>query len=390
MQSLLNSYRILLELTPMSFFRNFHSEINWDNRLIGILGAKGVGKSTLILQHIKQMDSRDESLYVQADDWYFSSHRLFDLAYDFLKKGGKYLYIDEIHKYRGWSFEIKQIYDQLPLLKVVYSGSSILDLDKGGADLSRRTIEYIMPGLSFREYLNLANGWNLRKATLNEILQGNVDFPFEKERPLKYFKDYQKSGYYPFFMEPEYQLRLRRVIMTSVEQDIPKYAEMSLAAASNLKKLMYVLAQNVPYKPNYSELERDLGISRNLLPDYIEYLAKSKMINVLKEKANGIKILQKVEKLYLNNPNMAYALSEAEPNIGNVRETLFFTWMKEKFNVTASPVSDFEIEGKTFEVGGKNKKKKQIQKVSEGYIVKDDIEYAYENIVPLWMFGFIY
>lgn len=390
MQSLYNSFRTLLEQTPMSFFRTLHLEINWNNRLIGILGQKGVGKSTLLLQHIKQYDSLDKTLYVQADDFYFSTHRLFELASDFYKKGGERLYIDEIHKYKEWSTEIKQIYDQIPSLSVVYSGSSILDLEKGGGDLSRRTIEYYMPGLSFREYLNISQGWNLKKSSLEDILKGNVDFPYKEERPIRHFQQYLKIGYYPFFREDDFLIRLKRVIRTTIETDLPKYAEMSVASAEKLKKLLYVIAQCVPFKPNYSELERNLDISRNTLPNYIEYLEKAQLISPLRENASGDALLRKMEKLYLNNTNVAYALSDTEPNVGNLRETVFFSWVREKYQVTSSRISDFEVEGKTFEVGGRSKGKKQIKDAEEGYIVKDDIEYVFGNIIPLWMFGFVY
>ncbi len=374
----------------MNFFRSFHETINWDNRLIGLLGPKGVGKSTLLLQHIQKAHDIGESLYVQADDFYFTTHRLFDLAYSFFANGGRFLYIDEIHKYKGWSTEIKQIYDQLPLLHVVYSGSSLLDLEKGGADLSRRTREYKMFGLSFREYLNLSMGWNLKVATLDEVLAGKVDFPYGEHRPLKYFKMYIRNGYYPFFSEPDYLPKLQIVIMTTVEEDIPRYAEMSISSREQLKKLMYVLSQSVPYKPNYSELERDLGIPRNSLPDYIAYLEKARLLSALREKTKGNSVMRKIDKIYLDNPNMAYALSDAEPDLGNMRETVFMAWLKDLYPLTTSPISDFEMNGRTFELGGKKKGKKQIESATEGYVVKDDIEYAYQNIIPLWMFGFVY
>ncbi len=390
MQTLITLFRQRLELTPMSFFRSFHQQINWNCRLIGILGQKGVGKSTLILQHIKQNDKLAETLYVSADDMYFSSHSLFELAYAFSSKGGKNLYIDEIHKYKGWSQQIKQIYDQLPLLKVVYSGSSILDLERGGGDLSRRTVEYHLPVLSFREYLNLRNGWELKSASLDEILQGKVDFPYGEHRPLKYFEEYKQYGCYPFFNEPEFAIRLRRVINTTVEFDIPKFAEMTLASTDKLKKLMYYISQSVPVKLNYSQMERDLGLDRNELPKYIEYLEKAELVAALRMKANGDSILRKMDKLYLENSNMLWVLGGNDSNVGNIRETLFLCWMKRAFKVYESPVSDFELEGKTFEIGGKSKGKKQIVSAEEGYIVKDDIEYAYENQIPLWMFGFIY
>ena len=390
MESLIASYRQKLEMTPMSFFRDFHREINWECRIIGILGQKGVGKSTLLLQHIKQCEDIGTTLYVTADDLYFTAHTLIDTAKKFYAEGGRTLYIDEIHKYPGWSTHVKMMYDQIPLLKVIYSGSSILDLKKGGADLSRRVIEYKMPVWSFREYLNLKMGWNLKKATLDEILKGNVDFPYGEHRPLAYFKEYIKSGCYPFFNEPEFLARLRQVITTTVELDIPKYAEMTVAATDKLKKLMYYVAQSVPVKINYSDMERDLGIPRNSLPEYLAYLEKAELVSTLKMKASGDAILRKMDKLYLQNPNAMYALSDSEPNVGNVRETLFLCWMKQTCKVEESPISDFEIDGKTFEVGGRSKGKKQITEAKEGYVVADDTEYVFGNKIPLWMFGFIY
>lgn len=391
MDTLLQTYRIRLDLTPVDYVRSFHETINWKNRLIGILGQKGVGKSTMILQHIKLYDNIDESLYVQADDFYFAGHRIYDLALAFFQHGGKKLYIDEIHKYRGWTTEIKMIYDQLPLLKVVYSGSSILDLKKGAkADLSRRTIEYTMPVLSFREYLNISQGWNLKPSSLEEILAGKVDFPYGEHRPIKFFQEYLQCGCYPYFMEDDFLIKLKQAINATVEDDIPKYAEMTVAAAVKLKKLMYMLAQSVPYKPNHTILARDLDISRNILPDYIEYLEKSGLFNALREKSTGDGILQKVEKLYLDNSNIIYALGLDKADEGTIRETMFLTWMKEKYIVNSSKISDFEIEDMTFEVGGKNKKGKQLKEAVKGYIVKDNIEYVAGKNIPIWMFGFVY
>lgn len=390
METLYQSYRQLLEYTPMQFIRYLHDEIAWESRLIAIEGARGVGKSTLILQHIKKSNTIEESLYVTADDFYFSNHRLFDLAAMFYANGGKYLYIDEIHKYKGWSQEIKNIYDKLPGLKLVYSGSSILELEKGSADLSRRKLEYTLHGLSFREYLNISKGWNLPKYTLEEILAGKVQFPHIEERPLKLFKQYLREGYYPFFQEPEYALRLRSIFKQIVEFDIPSFADMPIASVQKLKKLLYILAQSVPFKPNYAKMERDLEISRNTLPNYMLYLERSGLINLLLEKTTGMKMLEKIEKVYLNNPNIAYILCEKEPEIGNIRETIFFAWLRKDHHITASPISDFEIDGITFELGGRKKGQKQIQEAKRGYIIKDDIEYAFQNQIPLWMFGYIY
>lgn len=390
MQTLYEQFYQLLELTPMNFFREKIGQINWDVRILGILGQKGVGKSTLILQHIKQQGNVDKSLYIVADDIYFSAHTLLETARDFFARGGKYLYIDEIHKYRNWSREIKNIYDSLPLLNVVYSGSSMLDLKQGGADLSRRVIEYHLPVWSFREYLNLRCGWQLKTATLDDVLKGKVDFPYGAERPLMYFDEYMKKGCYPFSLEPEFETRLRQVVNTTVELDIPKYAQMTIAATQKLKKFMYYISKSVPVKINYSDMARDLALDREDLPKYLEYLEKAELVSVLRMKANGDAILRKMDKLYLHNPNISYVLSGEKPNDGNSRETIFLCWTKHLYDTLESPISDFEIAGKTFEVGGKKKGKKQIQDATEGYVVKDNIEYVFDNQVPLWMFGFLY
>ena len=378
METLIATSRELVNRVDTNYIRDFHNQINWNSRLVAILGSRGVGKTTLMLQHIKLHDDASKSLYVVADDFYFTTHRIEDFARSFMLQGGKNLYIDEIHKYKGWSTEIKNIYDKMPDLKVTYSGSSILELEKGGADLSRRKVEYTLPGLSFREYVNISKGWNLPAYTLQEIIAGKVDFPTEKARPLQLFTEYLRYGYYPFFKEDDYGMRLKGVIKQIVEEDIPKFADMEIASVQKLKKLLYMLAQSVPFKPNYSKLERDLGISRNALPKYLLYLEKAGLIAILREKAKGIKILEKMEKVYLQNPNQAYVLSEDLPNIGNIRETIFMTWMQTGHFISSSAVSDFEVDGLTFEIGGKKKGKKQIAEIpqGQGFIVKDDTEYV--------------
>ena len=392
MESLFATSQLLISRVDTTYVRDKHNEIDWNSRLVAILGARGTGKTTMILQHIRLHNTTSQALYVMADDFYFTSHRLEELANKFMLLGGKYLYIDEIHKYKGWSTEIKNIYDKMPDLHVVYSGSSILDLEKGGADLSRRKLEYIMPGLSFHEYLNISQGWNLPRYTLEEILAGKVDFPYKEARPLQLFASYLREGYYPFFKEGNYTMRLNGIIKQVVEDDVPKFADMEIASVQKLKKLLYILAQNVPFKPNYAKLERDLGISRNTLPKYMQYLEKAGLIGVLREKVQGIKLLEKIEKIYLNNPNEAYILSDETPNIGTLRETIFFAWLRVEHLVSSSPVSDFEVDGLTFEIDGKNKGKKQLATLpsDKAYVVKDDTEYVFQNFIPLWMFGFVY
>ena len=395
MENLFATYKNLISNTDTTYVREKHNDIDWNSRLVAILGSRGTGKTTMILQHIRLYEDINTTLYVTADDFYFTTHRLEELANEFRLYGGKHLYIDEIHKYKGWSTEIKNIYDKMPDLKVVYSGSSILELEKGGADLSRRKLEYYLPGLSFREYLIIKTGIELPKYTLSEILEGKVEFPKELDKPLPHFEMYLKEGYYPFFKEGNYAMRLSGVVKQVVEDDIPKFADFDVASVYKLKKFLYVLAQSVPFKPNYAKLERDLEISRNTLPKYLLYLEKTGLISLLKEKTQGIKLLEKVEKVekvYLQNPNLSHILSETEPNIGQIRESIFFAWLSVNHFVSTSNTSDFKIDGLTFEIGGKNKTKKQLATIDpkKAYVVKDGIETAFQHIIPLWMFGFEY
>ena len=223
-----------------------------------------------------------------------------------------------------------------------------------------------------------------------QILAGNIDFPYTDYRPIALFKEYLRKGYYPYFKEPGYELRLEKTIQAILEVDIPKFAELSVSAAEKLKMLLYIIAQSVPFKPNYSKIARDLDMHRNAVSDLMVWLDKADLINVLHDDTEGYKLLGKVNKIYLNNPNLAYVLSDDEPDTGNVRETMFLSWMRVTHKVTASSVADFKVGKYTFEVGGKNKKQKQIQGVEDAFIVKDDIEYGYQNVIPLWAFGLLY
>lgn len=390
MEKLFERSRIKIAEVTTDFVRDMHDEIAWDDRLVAIIGARGVGKTTLLLQHIKLYDNTATALYVSADDLWFTSHTLVELADSFYKNGGKTLYIDEIHRYGNWSVELKNIYDTYSGLKVVYTGSSILDIRRGGADLSRRHLEYNMYGLSFREYLILAYGIKLPVSSLEDVLSHRVQFPVNEYRPIALFKEYLKMGYYPFFRQKNFHTRLQQVVDQVLDVDIPKYAELSLTTIEKLKRLMYVISQSVPFKPNYSKLGRDLECHRTSLSDLVLLLDKTQMIQILRDDSFGVSSLGKVDKIYLGNTNLAYALSDSEPEIGNLRETVFLTSVKPKYDVMSSSVSDFNIGKYTFEVGGKNKKQKQIQGVDNAYVVKDDIEYGHLNIIPLWAFGFLY
>ncbi len=379
-----------MEGTPTDYVRYLHDEISWNSRLVAILGARGVGKSTLVLQHIKLHEDLGTTLYVSADDIYFSTHTLVDLAAKFYQEGGKALYIDEIHKYKNWSTEIKNIYDTYSGLRVGYTGSSILDLEEGGADLSRRKLEYRLPGLSFREYLAIGHAIHIPVHSLEDIVAGKIEFPYKEHRPIALFKEYLREGYYPYFKEDGYYLRLQKVINQVVDNDIPVFAEMTVSTAQKLKKLLWIVAQSVPFKPNYSKLARDLDINRNTVADLMVYLEKAQLINILRDDTQGISSLGKVDKIYLNNTNLAWALSDSTPDVGNIRETVFLSLVAPVQAVTSSSVADFKIGERTFEVGGRNKKQKQIRDVEQAFVVKDDIEYGYRNTIPLWAFGLVY
>ena len=390
MDRLFEKSRAKISEVATDYVRKVHDEIAWDDRMVAIVGARGVGKTTLLLQHIKLYDNTAAALYVTADDLWFTSHTLVELADTFYKNGGRTLYIDEVHRYANWSVELKNIYDTYSQLKVVYTGSSILDIRRGNADLSRRQLEYTMYGLSFREYLLLAHGIEMPVYELEDILAHRVEFPTKEHRPIALFKEYMKGGYYPFFAQRDSHTRLQQIVNQVLEVDIPKFADLSLTTMEKLKRLMYVIAQSVPFKPNYSKLGRDLECHRTSVSDLVLLLEKSHMVQILRDDSFGVSSLGKVDKIYLGNTHLTYALSDSIPDVGNLRETVFLAAVKPKYDVMSSSVADFKIGEYTFEVGGKNKKQKQIQGVDKAFIVKDDIEYGYMNVIPLWALGFLY
>jgi len=389
MEKLFEYYRILLQKTNTDFHRYMFPKINWENRMIGLTGPRGVGKTTLVLQYIKENLNPNEALYVTAEDFYFTDHRLLDLADTFVKNGGKHLFIDEIHKYKDWSRELKLMYDYHAGLNVVFTGSSVLDINKGAADLSRRAVMYQMQGLSFREYLDLFHQITSKVYDLDEILAHEVTIP-TLEHPLPLFREYLKSGYYPFAMEEGFDQRLRQIISQTLESDIPLYAEMNVSTGRKLKKLLAIIAKSAPFKPNYSSIALMLEASRNNIADYFLFIEEAGLIAQLRNATGGIRSLGKVDKVFLDNTNLIYNLAEELSNIGNVRETFFFNQARVVSDVIASKISDFTIDDKTFEVGGRTKGQIQLQGVEKGYLVKDDIEWGSMNVVPLWQFGMMY
>ncbi|TYR36930.1 ATP-binding protein [Sphingobacterium phlebotomi] len=378
----------LVSETDVAFKRYMYDQINWENRLVGLIGPRGVGKTTLVLQHIKNNLDIRHTLYVTAEDFYFAKNRLTDLADTFVKFGGKYLFIDEIHKYPDWSKELKLIYDYHRGLKVVFTGSSVLDIKKGSSDLSRRAVVYIMQGLSFREYLMLFHQIEVPKFSLEEILNHQINVSVR--HPLRFFRSYLERGYYPFSMEDDFDLRLQQVVNQTLESDIPTYADMNVSTGRKLKQLLAIVAESVPFKPNMSKIAEMLTISRNNIADYLLYMEEAGMVAQLREETGGIRGLGKVNKVYLDNTNLVYGLAKEKQNIGNVRETFFINQLRVGHEISSSSLADFKIDGIDFEVGGKNKGREQIRNAEKAFVVKDDIESGFLNTIPLWHFGLLY
>ncbi len=389
MRTLYQKFETLLQNTTTDFKRYLYEKVSWDSRMVGIIGPRGVGKTTMILQYIKENLDSKKALYVSADDMYFSENRLTELADDFYKNAGEYLFIDEIHKYNDWSRELKNIYDSYPTLKVVFTGSSVLDILKGSADLSRRALIYKLQGLSFREYLKYFHNYEIGVYSLEQIINNEVKLENIKH-PIPLFNDYLLNGYYPFGNESELNLRLGQIIVQTLETDIPQYANLNVGTSRKLKQLLSIIAESVPFKPNFSKISEIINVSRNSLDDYLSYMEKAGLIGQLRNETRGIRGVGKVDKVYLDNTNIIFNLAGEKSNAGNLRETFFFNQMRLKNEVISSKKADFVIDNYTFEVGGKNKQQKQIEKDGKSFVVKDDIEFGYLNVIPLWAFGLNY
>lgn len=378
-----------LRRTPTSFRRYMYDRILWDDRMIGIVGPRGVGKSTMVKQHILLQPDKDQWLYVSADNSYFYNHRLIQLADEWVKENGKHLIIDEVHKYKGWSSELKQIYDTHPDLQVIFTGSSVLDIHQGVADLSRRALMFSMQGLSFREYLKMDKDIEFPVYSLEEIIKQKVEVPLDFH-PLPYFREYLEKGYYPFYRQPGYGLRLQQVMTQTLEVDIPQYAGMNVSTSRKLARLLAILSASAPYKPNIGNLTVELSVSKNDLPNYLVYLEKAGMIGLLRDETGGLRGLGKVEKIFVDNPNLMYALQGRNVNQGSVRETFFYNQMRFNNDLVSAKNTDFRISDYIFEVGGAKKGQKQLEGDPNGIVVRDDIEFGHGNIIPLWQFGLNY
>ncbi len=397
MVSLFNKSRTKIERTKTNFKRFLLSKINWDNQLIAIKGARGVGKTTLLLQHIKLNLPKDNSvLYISMDELFFTENNLIELAEEFSQNDGKYLFLDEVHKYPNWSREIKLIYDNHPDLKVVFTSSSILEIYKSESDLSRRVVSYTLPEMSIREFIELENSIKLPIYSLENILKNHVEIASEinqKIKPILTFNTYNQYGAYPYFTQgiTEYQQKLINTINLIIEVDILAVENIDFQQVTKIKKLLFAIATSVPFIPNISKIAEKINISRQSLIKALTYLDKARLITIINKPNKGITILSKPDKLYLNNTNIINAIANKNANIGNIRETFFLNQLKIVSKIDLSNKSDFVVNDTyTFEIGGKNKTKKQIKDIKNAYVIKDNIEYGNGNIIPLWLFGFLY
>ena len=397
MEKLREKYLRLLNSIDYPFKRFLFEEIDWNSRFIIVKGQRGTGKTTLILQSIKLRfdEDLDKTLYVSLDDIYFSKNTVTEIADEFYKDGGKYLFIDEVHRYKNWAQELKNIYDFYPGLKLIVTGSSAIDFHINISDLGRRAAVYTLPELSFREYLNLFHSKKFTPFMLEDIIARHQKIAVNLNaeiRSLKLFRQYLAKGAYPFILndESKFYEKLEAIVNTVIDSDIPSVENITYESRIKLKKLLLMLAGSSPFKINFSELSRKLETTRDMLVKYLHLLNQSGILIFLSTDGIGHTVLRKPDKIYLSNSNILYALSD-NVNIGTIRETFFLNQLVYSNDVRYPKTGDFVVNGKyTFEIGGKNKTQKQISGVSDSFLVLDDIEYGSKNRIPLWLFGFLY
>lgn len=396
METLLLEFQTRIARISLDIQRYLIRQIDLNNRLIAIKGARGSGKTTLLIQLAKLYLSLQSTLYISLDHIYFFDNKLYELAKQFAQFGGTHLLLDEVHKYPNWSREIKLIYDNFPELTIIFTSSSMLEIYKSESDLSRRAVTYNLKELSFREFITFETKKNLPTYSFSEILKNHhsIATKFLAEiKPLPLFEKYLKIGVYPYYKENEalYIQKLQNTINLIIEIDINAVEDLQYDTLIKLKKLLITIASSAPFTPNITKLSERVGISRNMLVQSIKILERAGLVNELYRDISGIGVLTKPEKLYLNNSNLMYALAKENTDIGNVRETFFLNQFKGLHETHLSETADFVIDKTfTFEIGGKNKTKKQIANVENAYVAKDGIEIGFGNIIPVWLFGFMY
>lgn len=401
MERLFERHDAYLAHVPMAYIRNIMQQIDWQARLLVIRGPKGVGKSTLMQQYIKRHFQPDDRhvLYCSADTNYFTTHTLTEMADQFVKIGGRYLFIDEIHKYKGWSSEIKEIYDLHRELHIILSGSSLIQINDGQADLSRRILQYDMPGLSMREFLRLDMGLDIDAISLNDLLVAPnkyCTYVCSICHPLEHFHRYLQYGYYPFYLEgrQQYYDRVENVINYIVDVELTKHRALEIGNTQKVKALLQVISEMAPYEVDIAKLSKSTGISRPSTLKYLIYMEEAKLIRRLFTKRHNITDLQKPEKIYLDNTNLLYTLCTNTPETGTIRETFFANQVAAANHIieyAGFKKGDFRIDDNlVFEIGGADKGFSQLAGQSNSFVAADGIESSTPGKIPLWTFGFLY
>jgi len=397
MDSLFRHYSRLISAVSTKFHRYLYNEIDWENRLIGIRGARGTGKTTMLLQHIKEnFPDTSKALYVSLDNIWFSKNSLSELVEHFQSYGGTHLFLDEVHRYPGWAIELKNIYDSYPELSVVFTGSSILEIYKSNADLSRRAISYNLCGLSFREFLNFESDICIEPLSLNDVLHKHQAIATDitsKIKILPEYKKYLEHGYYPFYKEgvKSYNIRLQNIVNTILENDLPAVENVEYTTIHKIKKMLMIISSLVPFSPNITKLSTEIEANRANTIKYLSYLQKAGLIISYLSSQKGMSLMNKPDKIYFDNTNLLYALAESNVNAGNIRETFFANQMNVSHRVNTSKHGDFVVDDTyLFEIGGANKNFNQIKDLENSFVAIDDIETGYGNRIPLWMFGLLY
>jgi len=392
-------YEISSKSVELITVNHIRTQIGWleqPERLICIKGSRGVGKTTLLLQFAKTRLQNESYVYLSLDNLFFTENRLLDFADDFSKSGGKYILIDEVHHYPNWSVELKNIYDSYPDLKIIYTGSSLLHLTGGRADLSRRSIVHLLPGLSLREYIKFSDNIEFPALKMEDILHNHVEISrmiWTRIKPIKKYNEYIETGYFPFFLEGKinYKKKVGEIINQVLESDLPYMAKISYSKIHKLKQLLFVIAESAPFKPNIEKLSERTGISKNTLKDYLHYMNDALLISLLHREGKGISRLTKPEKIYLHHPNLMVAITGSPVNIGNMRETFFYNQVSQSHQVNYTDKGDFLVDNHfVFEIGGKNKTGRQIAGINNSFLVLDNIETGNKKEIPLWLFGFLY
>ena len=389
-------YHSKLAQVTLKFKRYLYSQINWESRIIGIKGERGVGKTTLLLQRIKEKYSNpDDTFYITLDHYWFGTHQLQDLIEFLYKRGITEFYIDEVHKYKGWSTILKNLVDQYKDLRIVYTGSSLLEIDNAKVDMSRRQTSYTLKGMSFREYLVYEGIINMDVVSLDELLKNHVHISLDiisKTKILVAFESYLHKGVYPFYKEAgfDFLTRLKTVVDTVIESDLSAVEKITYDTIEKCKKLLMIIAEHVPLQPNVNRLATSLSTTRDTLLKLLYNLDKAKILELLTIELKSYKKLINPEKIYLGNTNLMYALSP-KIDVGTLRETFFIDQLSSIGTVQMPPKGHFLVNGKyLFEVGGENKDFEQIANIPDSYLAIDGIETGYSAHIPLWMFGLFY